>query len=140
MTALKTRPTRKSVSKFIASIEHPTRRDDSQSLLKLFGRVTGHKAVLWGDKIVGYGSYHYRYDSGREGDWPVSGFSPGKAQLSLYVMRGFNDYEPLLQRLGQHRKSKSCLYITRLARVDMAVLEELLRQSVADMREAFECS
>lgn len=140
MSDMKTKPTRRSVPRFIRAIDHPRRRADCEALLPLFKRVTGRDPVLWGDKIVGYGAYHYKYASGREGDWPITGFSPGKQQLTLYVMPGFSNYGQLLDKLGKYRTGKSCLYITRLENVDMAVLEQLLRRAVADMRKSWPCT
>ena len=140
MSNLKTRPTRRSVPGFIRSFDNPRRREDCEALLPLFRRITTKEPVLWGDKIVGYGSYHYKYASGREGDWPVTAFSPGKQQLTIYVMNGFGTYGKLMEKLGKYRTGKSCLYITRLQNVDIKVLEKLLRRSVADMRKTWPCS
>ena len=97
--------------------------------------VTGEKAVMWGDSIVGFGTYHYVYASGREGDWPVTGFAPRKQALTLYIMSGFDQYDELLARLGKHSTGKSCLYIKRLSDVDVDVLRELVAESVAHMGE-----
>lgn len=140
MSDMKTRPTRRSVRAFINAVEHPGRREDCQTLLPLFEKITGSKATMWGDKIIGFGSYHYRYASGREGDWPITGYSPGKQQLTIYVMPGFDNYQSLLDRLGRHRTGKSCLYLGRLANIDLAVLEQLVKRSVADMRKTWPCS
>ena len=92
---------------------------------------------MWGDSIVGFGSYHYRYASGREGDWPLTGLSPAKRHLTLYIMPGFDDYQELLAKLGKHRTGKSCLYVNRLQDVDMPVLMDIIRRSVADMRRRY---
>ena len=100
-------------------------------------RVTGEPPTMWGDSIVGFGSYHYVYDSGREGDWFLTGFSPRKRNLSLYIMAGFSDYDELMERLGKHKTGKSCLYVNRLSDIDLDVLEALVRQSVAHMRKAY---
>ena len=89
--------------------------------------VTGVEAKMWGDSIVGFGSYHYKYASGREADWPLVGFSPRKQNLTLYIMSGFEQYDELLQRLGKHSTGKACLYVKRLADVDLAVLQELVK-------------
>ena len=128
---LKTKPTRKSVKKFLLSLEHKKRRADALQLLSLFEKVTKQKPVLWGNNIVGFGSYHYKYASGREGDWFVAGFSPRKANLTLYIMAGFSQYKELLAKLGKHKTGKSCLYIKRLADVDLAILRQLVEDSVA---------
>ena len=102
MSDLKTKPNQKSVKEFIDSLENEKRKTDSQELLKLFKEITKKKPVMWGDTIIGYGSYHYKYASGREGDWPVTGFSPRKQNLSIYVMLGFNRYQDLMDKLGAY--------------------------------------
>lgn len=135
MSDLKTRPTSKSVDSFLDSVDNDRRRADSLTLLELMTKVTGEKAVLWGDSIVGFGSYHYEYDSGREGDWFVTGFAPRKANLVVYVMAGFSRYDELLGKLGKHKHGKSCLYINKLDDVDLEVLEELVRESAAYVRD-----
>lgn len=137
MSELKTRPTDASVEAFIDAVDHPRRRDDARTLLELMQRVTGEEPVMWGPSIVGYGSYHYRYASGQEADWPVVGFSPRKQNLSIYIMTGFAESEELLSRLGKHKTGKSCLYVTKLADVDLDVLETLVRASVAAMKRRY---
>ena len=139
MSDLKTRPTRASVDRFLASIEHPRRRADARTLLPLFERVTGSKARMWGESIVGFGEYHYVYASGREGDWPVTGFSPRKQNLSIYIMPGFSDYQDLLGKLGKHKHSVSCLYINKLDDIDPEVLEALIAASVSRMQTLYDC-
>lgn len=99
--------------------------------------ATGDKPVLWGTAIVGFGCYHYRYDSGREGDWPITGFSPRKRELSVYIMSGFDRHADLLARLGRHRTGVSCLYLRRLDEIDMDVLDTLVKASVDSMRERY---
>lgn len=130
----KTTVTAVTPSDFIRSLEHPQRQADAKTLLTFFRRVTGWKPKMWGSSIVGFGSYHYRYESGREGDMLVTGFSPRKASLVLYIMPGYQDLGEKLQRLGKHRIGKSCLYIKRLDDVDMTVLEEIVQQGVAHIR------
>lgn len=130
MAETKTKPTDVSVDAFLESVAHPVRRADGQAVRALMERVTGEQATMWGPSIVGFGSYHYRYASGHEGDAPRVGFSPRSANLVLYV-GGFAEYDALLARLGKHRRSKACLYLTRLADVDVAVLEEIVRQTYA---------
>ena len=130
MAALKTRPTDASVADFLDAVESEGRREDAWAVLRLMEEVTGEKPVMWGDSIVGFGSYHYRYASGREGDWPVTGFSPRKQALTLYIMSGFPRHQELMGRLGKHRTGKSCLYINKLADIDQDVLRELVRASV----------
>ncbi len=137
MSDLKTRPTDASVEAFIDAVEHPRRREDARTLLELMHRVTGEEPVMWGPSIVGYGSYHYRYASGQEADWPVVGFSPRKQNLSIYIMTGFEASDELLSRLGKHKTGKSCLYVNKLADVDLDVLEALVRASVAAMKRRY---
>lgn len=137
MSELKTRPTDASVEAFIDAVDHPRRREDARTLLELMHRVTGEEPVMWGPSIVGYGSYHYRYASGQEADWPVVGFSPRRQNLSIYIMTGFEECDELLSRLGKHKIGKSCLYINKLADVDLVVLETLVRASVAEMKRRY---
>ena len=112
-------------------VSFPQQRTDSEALLTLMAPITGKPARMWGDAMVGFGSYHYTYASGREGDWFVLGFSPRKGSLSLYVMSGFEPLQAELARLGKHKLGKACLYIKRLADVDRDVLETLLLKSFA---------
>ncbi len=121
------------VAAFLANVENPTRRADAEAMLEMMGRVTGLPAKMWGAAIVGFGSYHYKYESGREGDSLRVGFSPRKANLAVYIMPGYTDYSEILARLGKHKKGKSCLNINKLADVDLSVLEELVRAGLADM-------
>lgn len=136
----KTVPTKKSPARFIASVEHKTRREDAQKLLPWFEEVTGYKAKMWGDSIIGYGRYYYKYESGREGEFLMTGFSPRKASMSLYILPGygFGDMQSKLARLGKHKLGKSCLYINKLADVDMVVLQEIVEDGVAYMKEKYE--
>ncbi|MXY97986.1 MAG: DUF1801 domain-containing protein, partial [Gemmatimonadetes bacterium] len=134
---LKTRPTDASVEAFIDAVDHPRRREDARTLLELMHRVTGEEPVMWGPSIVGYGSYHYRYASGQEADWPVVAFSPRKQNLSIYIVTGFEECDKLLSRLGKHKIGKSCLYINKLADVDLDALESLVRASVAEMKRRY---
>ena len=137
MAALKTRPGNASVDAFLDSVDNENRREDARRVVAMMQRVTQAPPTMWGDRIVGFGSYHYRYVSGREGDWPLIGLSPGKRNLTLYIMPGFDDYQPLLAKLGKHRTGKSCLYLNKLQGIDMRALEDLVRQSVADMRRRY---
>ncbi len=134
MADLKTARNRKSVAQFLKRVEDPRRREDAMKVLALMEEVTGEKAEMWGDSIVGFGSYHYRYESGREGDWMLTGFSPRKTSLTLYIMSGFTRYEDLLAKLGKHKTGKSCLYINRLEDVDEKVLRRLVKESVAHVK------
>jgi hypothetical protein len=130
MAELKTRPTGASVKQFLDSIPDENRRKDCQTVARIMKEETGKEPELWGPSIVGFGSYHYRYESGREGDWFVTGFSPRKNDLTLYIMSGFDRYDSLMLKLGKHKTGKSCLYLKRLADVDPDVLRELIRESV----------
>ena len=130
MAETKTKPTAASVQDFLDAVEHPVRRADGLALRDLFERVSGEPATLWGPTIVGFGSYHYRYASGHEGDAPRIGFSPRKANLVLYV-GGYDGYDEDLAALGKHKRSLACLYLTKLADVDMARLEAIVRRSWA---------
>ncbi len=131
MVELKTKQNKASVTGFLRGIEDPQRRKDCRAVLELMKEVTGSRPKMWGDSIVGFGSYHYKYASGREGDWFVTGFSPRKANLTLYIMAGFSRYKELLAKLGKHKTGVSCLYIKRLADVDLAILRQLVEDSFA---------
>lgn len=133
MTENKTRPTDASVEDFLAAAEPERRREDALALDGLFREVTGWTPRLWGPSIVGYGSYHYRYETGREGDFLATGFSPRKANLVLYIMPGYQDYGALLADLGKHKLGKSCLYINRLSDVDEGVMRRLIRAGLDDL-------
>lgn len=135
---LKTSQNKQSPTAFIASVEHLQRRADAETLLALFNRVTGLKPRMWGDSIIGYGRYHYRYESGREGEYFMTGFSPRKANLSIYIMPGYQDLSPMLDRLGKHKVGKSCLYINKLIDVDLKVIEELILFGLSYMRDNYE--
>lgn len=137
MAEIKTRQNEGSVDAYLDSVENRTRREDARRLLAMMQEVTGAPPKLWGSSIVGFGSYHYAYASGREGDWPVVGFAPRKQNLVLYIMPGFSGYSALLDRLGKYRTGKSCLYVNKLADVDPDVLEELVRASVAEMKRRY---
>ena len=133
----KTVETDADVNAFIDSIENTRRREDAGRLLKLLGEITREPPRMWGSSIVGFGSYHYKYASGREGDSPRVGFSPRKQNLAVYIMPGFADFGELLAKLGKHRTGKSCLYLNKLDDVDVDVLEEILRESVAEMKRRY---
>jgi len=133
MAELKTKPTAIGADAFIEAVPDPVRRADAAAVAALMARVSGAPAAMWGPSIVGFGSYRYRYDSGHEGEMCRLGFSPRKSELVLYVLNGSPDQEAQLARLGKHRTGKSCLYIKKLADVDMAVLEELVRDQLVSM-------
>ncbi|MBO6797566.1 DUF1801 domain-containing protein [Maricaulis sp.] len=137
MSENKTKPTEQSPEDFIASVEHATRRADAQTLLDLMRKITGWDARMWGPAIIGFGEYHYKYESGREGDFMRTGFSPRKANMVVYIMPGYTDFSEILGRLGKHKLGKSCLYINKLADVDMGVLEELIRAGLDDMEKKY---
>ncbi|MEM9349049.1 MAG: DUF1801 domain-containing protein [Pseudomonadota bacterium] len=137
MSENKTQITEVDPGDFIAGVEHPTRRADAEVLDAMFRRLTGWTPRMWGPSLIGYGSYHYRYESGREGDMLATGFSPRKANLSLYIMPGYAGFHGLLDRLGKHKHGKACLYINKLADVDMAVLEELVEAGLRDLSSKY---
>ena len=131
MAEAKTKPTQVSVEDFLAAVEPPAKREEGEVLAALFQRVTGEEPVMWGPSIIGYGQYHYRYASGHEGDMCRVGFSPRKAKHSLYIMDCADDqeeaaYAPLLARMGKHSRGKACLYVNKLAGIDLGVLEQMV--------------
>jgi hypothetical protein len=134
MTDNKTKPTKLSVAAFIDALADPTRRADAKALVKVMQSAAGEKPRMWGPSIIGFGSYHYRYETGREGDMPLIGFSPRKAATVLYNMTGSGDSKALLTRLGKYTTGKGCLYIKKLADVDQQVLEAVVVKSVAALR------
>ena len=139
MAELKTQPTSKSARAFVKSVADTDRRADCRTLLAFMSKLTGKKATMWGDKIIGFGRYHYRYKSGHSGSWFVTGFSPRKRDLTIYIMLGFDRYPELMSKLGRFRTGKSCLYLRSLDDVDLDVLESLIAASVADLAEIYDC-
>jgi len=137
MAELKTKRTEESVDAFLNGIEDETRRQDCLTVVEIMKRATQEQPRMWGPAIVGFGDYHYKYESGREGDWFLAGFSPRKRDLTLYIVAGFDRYESLMARLGRHSTGKSCLYVKRLADIDTAVLEELVTESVQHMKQKY---
>jgi Domain of unknown function (DU1801) len=137
MAENKTKPTQMSVTEFINSIDDEDRRKDVKKVAAMMRKATGKKAKMWGPSIVGFDQYHYKYDSGREGDFMITGFSPRKQSLTLYVMPGFKGFDELMKKLGKHKTGKSCLYINRLSDVDEKVLEKLITESVKLMRQKY---
>lgn len=123
-----------SVTAFLDSVPDERKRRDSYAILEMMREITGEEPRMYGDSIVGFGQYHYKYDSGREGDMPIAGFSPRKQNLTLYILSGFDEYEALRARLGKHKVGKSCLYVNKLADVDQATLREMIARSVTAMR------
>jgi hypothetical protein len=135
MAELKTQENDASVEDYLNSVEDETKRDASFKVKAIMEEVTGEEARMWGDSIVGFGHYHYKYASGREGEWMLVGFAPRKRNLTLYIMSGFDAYDDLLENLGKHSTGKSCLYINKLEDIDLDVLRELVDKSVQHMRE-----
>jgi hypothetical protein len=131
---LKTKPTKQSVPDFLNKLPDAQRREDCFAIAKLMEEVTGSKPQMWGPSIVGFGAYHYKYASGHEGDWPLTGFSPRKQDLTLYIMMGFQKYDELMKQLGKYRLGKSCLYIKRLSDIHVPTLKKLLKASVKDLK------
>lgn len=127
----KTKPTTASVDSYINAVNDPARRADAKELVQLMQRASGEKPTLWGPSIVGFGTRHYRYDSGREGDAPIVAFSSRKAALVLYGLLGHSDADALLAKLGNHTTGKGCLYIKKLADVDSTILEKLIKKAIA---------
>ena len=137
MSQNKTVPTGKDVIEFLNGVENERRRRDAFTLLELISQITGEEATMWGPSIVGFGSYHYKYDSGREGDMLKAGFSPRKANTVVYLMSGFSKYEELLDKLGKHKIGKSCLYLTDLEKVDMDILKQMIELSVEHIEKTY---
>ncbi len=137
MPEAKTRPTKQSVESYLAAIGDEVRRRDCETLVALMRRVTKHEPCMWGQSIVGFGSYHYTYDSGHEGDACLTGFASRKGDISVYVVAGFDGQEDLLAKLGKHKAAKACLYIKRLADIDAAVLEKIVARSVAAIKKRY---
>ncbi len=133
MAELKTKETAESVSAFLKKIADKTRREDCLAVVDIMRDVTKEEPKMWGSSIVGFGRYHYKYESGREGEWMITGFSPRKGDLTLYIMPGFEPFPDLMKRLGKYKTGKSCLYIKKLADVDVDVLRELVTVSVNKM-------
>ncbi len=134
---MKTTETDADVGAFLEGVKPDRRQRDGIALRDMIQRLTGLEPKMWGPNIVGFGRYHYKYDSGREGDLFLTGFSPRKTSLSIYIMPGFGDYGPLMAKLGKHKTGKSCLYVNKLDDVDLRVLEELIRRSVDFMRQKY---
>ena len=127
-----------SVNAFLDSVEHETRREDARVVCALMEKITGEAPTMFGTSMIGFGSYHYKYASGREGDWFLTGLSPRKQNLVVYIMPGFLQYDDLMARLGKHKTGKSCLYLSHLADIDLGVLSDLIRLSVNRMREKYD--
>lgn len=137
MTELKTKPTDQKVEDYLNSITDEKRAEDCRKIHRIMQELTGENGTMWGASIVGYGSYHYKYESGREGDWMLVGFSNRKQSISLYIMSGFSQYEELLTHLGKHKTGKSCLYINKLADIDEDILREMIASSIEIIKKRY---
>lgn len=137
MAELKTKENDASVKDFINTVEDEQKRKDCFALIDMMQDITGEEAKMWSTSIVGFGTYHYKYDSGREGDFMTVGFSPRKQALTLYIMAGFSHYDELMQRLGKFKTGKSCLYVKKLEDVDEKVLRELIKSSVKFIKDKY---
>jgi hypothetical protein len=135
MAELKTRPTNASVEKFLNQIPDDARREDCFKIAKMMEEITGCEPKMWGPSIVGFDTYHYKYASGHEGDWPIAAFSPRKQDLTLYIMPGFQESRELMQQLGKYRTGVSCLYIKRLSDIHVPTLKKLIRDSVKRVKQ-----
>ena len=135
MAELKTKPIKKDVNQYIQSVENAQVRQDCETLRELMGKITNSNGVMWGESIIGFGKYHYKYESGREGDWFLTGFSPRKQNLTLYIMSGFSKFNDLMAGLGKYKTGKACLYVKSLDVIDIKVLESLLRGSVNHLKK-----
>jgi Domain of unknown function (DU1801) len=135
MAEPKTKATGKSVQAFLATVKDPARRADCETLVKLMKKITKQEPTMWGSSIVGFGTYHYVYASGREGDWPIVSFSPRKTNLTLYITNDLDPYKPMLEKLGKHKTAKSCLYVNRLDDLHLPTLEKLITRALADSKK-----
>ena len=140
MSSNKTIETADSVENFINSVDDEKKRKDCWDMIALMKKVTGAEPVMWGSSLVGFGQYHYKYESGREGDFFITGFSPRKAAFTIYIMPGFDEYIEQMEKLGPHKTGKSCLYVKSLEVIDRGVLEEIIQDSVKVMRKKYECT
>ncbi len=139
MSDMKTRRNDADVQEFLASVSNHHRREDARTVLEIMARVTGEPPKMWGDSIIGFGQYTYQRADKSKHQWMITGLSPRKQALTVYIMPGFSRYQSLLESLGRHRHSVGCLYITRLTHIDLTVLEEIIRRSVDDMRAQYGC-
>lgn len=138
MAENKTQPTGSKVEDFLNTVTDEKRRKDGFVILELLRNITGEEPVMWGTSIIGFGTYHYKYKSGREGDWMAVGFSPRKQALTLYIMTGFRKVDAIMEKLGTYKTGKSCLYVKKLEDIDLSVLAELVRQSLKHLGKGCE--
>ena len=134
---LKTKKNKMSVIEFINNIKNPQRKTDAKKVLAIMKKITKEKPAMWGESIIGFGTYHYKYSSGQDGDWMITGFSPRKANLTIYIMPGYNLPQPLLRKLGKHKTGKSCLYINKLEDIDLKILERLIDKGYKEMKKKY---
>ena len=137
MAELKTTPTNEDVDAFVNSVEDEQKRNDCRRIIKIMSELSGEQPKMWGPSIVGFGTYHYRYATGREGDWMLTGFSPRKQALTLYIMSGLKDFEKMLSTLGKYKTGKACLYIKKLDDIDESVLRNLIRASIDKLKKIY---
>ena len=137
MSDLKTKQNENSVDDFISNIEDPEKKRASRQILEILKNISKKKPKMWGDSIIGFGNYHYKYATGREGDWMRIAFSPRKQNLTLYIMDGFDEYCELLEKLGKYKTGKSCLYIKKLQDIDINILKELVKKSLLNMEKLY---
>lgn len=139
MAEIKTKQTKESVEDFVEKVADVKKREDSKTLLKIFAKATGRKPKMWGTSIIGYGVYHYKSErSKQEGDWPLTGFSPRKQNLTIYIMPGFDKYQEIIKKIGKSKTSVGCLYINKLDDIDLDLLEKLIKLSVIEMEKTHE--
>ncbi|NMM47349.1 DUF1801 domain-containing protein [Marinigracilibium pacificum] len=137
MSDLKTKPNSQSVEEFLNKVENEKKKQDSLILLQIMKEITNAEPKMWGDSIVGFGQYHYKYQSGREGDWFITGFSPRKQNLTIYIMDGFKKYQTLLDVIGKFKTGSSCLYINKIDDIDLEVLKTMISKSYKNMQEKY---
>ncbi|MCB0281554.1 MAG: DUF1801 domain-containing protein [Calditrichae bacterium] len=137
MGELKTKPNNASVEDFLKAVSDPQKQKDSFTILKMMQEISGHKPEMWGSSIVGFGKYHYKYESGREGNWFLTGFSPRKQALTIYVMAGFKKYDSYLKNLGKFKTGAGCLYVKKLADINTDILKEIIKDSIATVSKKY---
>ncbi len=130
MAELKTKPNNQNVDDFLKKVSDPAKRKNCHRVLDIMKQITRQEPKMWGDSMVGFGNYHYQYTSGREGNWFLTGFSPRKQSLTIYIMSGFDQFEHLMSQLGKYKNSKSCLYVKKLEDIDLGILKELIAESI----------
>ena len=137
MAELKTKPTEADIEAFIDQVNDEQKRDDCRRLIMIMSEISGESPKMWGPSIVGFGTYHYVYPTGNEGDWMLTGFSPRKQALTIYIMSGFEKFDELMGKLGKHKTGKSCLYVKKLTDIDESVLRELIKNSIETVKKRY---